>query len=87
MTTKATNNLSRITIDLSKEAHKKLKTQAAIQGRSMRELILEAIELIDDCPYSHIPNAETLKSMEDTEKGIGLIQGKEADEISKKLGL
>jgi hypothetical protein len=36
--------LSRITIDLSPEDHKRFKIFAAIEGKSMRELLLEAIQ-------------------------------------------
>ncbi len=42
MSTKTT--LSRMTIDLPKEDHKRLKAIAAILGKSMRELVLEAVE-------------------------------------------
>jgi type I restriction-modification system DNA methylase subunit len=41
---RAKNELSRITIDLRKEDHKRLKALAALEGKSMRELILESIE-------------------------------------------
>lgn len=46
------NNISRMTIDLSKEDHKKLKAVAAILGKSMREVVLEAVE-----KYLHDSNA------------------------------
>lgn len=35
---------SRITLDISQEYHKKLKMLAAILGKSMREIIIDAIE-------------------------------------------
>lgn len=38
------NALSRITIDISREAHKRLKAMAALYGKTMREMIIEAIE-------------------------------------------
>lgn len=37
-------NLSRITIDIPEEDHKKFKALAAIRGKSMRELVVEAIK-------------------------------------------
>lgn len=37
-------NLSRITIDIPEEDHKKFKAFAAIQGKSMKELVVEAIK-------------------------------------------
>lgn len=42
MSTKS--ELSRITIDIPKEDHKRLKALAALEGKSMRELIIESIE-------------------------------------------
>ena len=38
-------NLSRITIDIPHEQHKKLKSIAALEGKSMREVIIESIEI------------------------------------------
>jgi hypothetical protein len=37
-------NLSRITIDIPEEEHKKFKALAAIKGKSMRELVVESIK-------------------------------------------
>lgn len=43
-------SLSRITIDISEEDHKKFKAFAAIKGKSMKELVVEAIKkhLVED---------------------------------------
>jgi metal-responsive CopG/Arc/MetJ family transcriptional regulator len=38
------NNLVRITVDLPTDLQKKIKMIAALQGKSMREVIIEAIE-------------------------------------------
>ena len=38
------NDLARITVDLPLNLQKKLKTIAALQGKSMREVIIDAIE-------------------------------------------
>lgn len=82
------NEVSRITIDLPKEQHKKLKSRAAMLGKSMREMVVEAIEAMDACASSnHRPNKKTIKAIKDTEKSIGLIKGKEAEKFAKKLGL
>ena len=37
-------SLSRITIDIPEEDHKRFKAIAAIQGKSMREIVVEAIQ-------------------------------------------
>lgn len=36
--------LSRITIDIPEEAHKQFKILAAVQGKTMREIILQSIQ-------------------------------------------
>jgi len=38
--------LSRITIDIPKESHKKLKTLAAISGKIMREMVIYRKKLV-----------------------------------------
>ena len=38
------NNLSRMTIDISKEEHRQLKAIAAMLGKSMRELVIESLK-------------------------------------------
>ncbi len=82
------SDLSRITIDIPKEAHRRLKSRAALLGKSMREVILEALELTEECLYSeHIPNKKTLKAIKDAEDGKGLVKGKKAEAFSKKFGL
>lgn len=73
--------LSRITIDLPKEEHKRLKRLAIDLDKSMKELVLEAIRSLEYCPKSHIPNQETLEAIKEIEKGENLIKGKEAEKI------
>jgi len=79
------NELSRITIDIPKTDHKRLKTMAGILGTSMRELIIEAIE--KHIYSKNIPNKKTLKAIHDIEKGKGLMGAKNADDLFKKLGI
>jgi metal-responsive CopG/Arc/MetJ family transcriptional regulator len=40
----SSKNLSRITIDIPETDHKKFKALAALKGKSMRELVVEAIK-------------------------------------------
>lgn len=37
-------SLSRITIDIPEEDHRQFKIMAAIQGKSMREIVVDAIK-------------------------------------------
>jgi len=79
--------LSRITIDIPKIDHQRLKAMAALRGKSMREIILEAIESIEECALSsHLPNKKTIKAIKDADSEKNLIKGKEALKASKKLG-
>ena len=80
--------LSRITIDLPKTTHRKLKASAAILGKSMKEIVIEALESMDECLLSkHYPNKTTMQAIADANKRKGLIKGKKAEAIAKKLGL
>ena len=79
--------LSRIIIELPKEQHRKLKSRAAILGKSMREVILEALKATDVCLHSdHFPNKETQKSLKNIEEGKNLTEI-DLSELSKKLGM
>lgn len=78
-------SLSRITIDIPRESHKKLKAMAAVLGKSMRAIVIESI---NDCLYStNSPNKKTLKSIENVEKRKGLVKAKNAKDLFKKLGI
>jgi len=77
--------LSRITIDIPKESHKKLKTLAAIQGKSMREMVIESIE--KNLLNPKMPNKTTLKAIKNVEEKKGLIKAKNTKDLFKKLGI
>lgn len=85
MATKNTS-LSRITIDIPKADHKRLKTLAAMMGTTMRELIVQSIEDRLCCADSQI-NKETVKAIENIEKGKGLTKYKNSQDLFKKLGI
>lgn len=80
----------RFTIDLPKEKHKRLKTMAALSGKSMRDIIVEALDVFYK-EYSPIaynePNAETKKVLDEIKRGEGLIKCENLDELFKKLGI
>jgi len=51
-------------------------------------LLLVQIELKKELPFRvNIPNAETRKVLEETDKGIGLIKCKDADDFFGQLGI
>ncbi len=79
------SNLSRMTIDLPNEDHKRLKALAAVLGKSMREIVAEWIH--GNLYSENTPNAETLKAIESVEKGKGLIQADDVADLFRKLGI
>lgn len=61
--------LSRISLDIPKLKHKRLKKMAAELGISMKQIILSALESIDECLYSsHVPNEETIKAIKEAKE-------------------
>lgn len=51
-------------------------------------LLLVQIKLKKELPFRvNIPNAETRKVLEETDKGIGLIECKDADDLFGQLGI
>lgn len=57
------------------------------RGRSIRYIKVDMQDEIECTQSDHMPNKETKKVIEDTIKGKGLIRGKKAKAITKKLGL
>lgn len=85
------NEITRLSLDLPTKAHKELKTLAALTGKSIRDLFIEAIPWIketNECHLSkHIPNKETIKAIKDVEAGVGLTEYKSVDALFKKFGI
>lgn len=79
------NNLARITIDLPKTDHTRLKAMAAVLGKSMREMVIEAIE--EHLHKVNFPNNETLKAINNVEQGKNLVRAENADDLFAKLGI
>jgi hypothetical protein len=80
--------ISRITLDVPKALHKKLKTQAALQGKSMRGIILDALKLTEACRLSdHVPNKITRKAIKDAQNERNLTRAKNIQDLVKKLDI
>ncbi len=78
-------NTTRLSVEISKNEHKKLKVLADVNGLTLKEFILAVLEPI--LYPKKKPNKATLKAIEDTEKGIGLKTYKNIDEMWETLGL
>ncbi len=79
------SHISRMTIDMPEEDHKRLKTLAAILGKSMREIVVEWIHR--QLYSSNTPNAETLEAIKQIEQGKNLVESNNAKDLFKKLGI
>lgn len=74
---------ARLTIDLSKAEHKRLKTAASLMGTTMKDLVLISVD-----EFLHRkPNKVTLKAMKQSESGKGLKRFKNLDELFDDLGI
>ncbi|MDR3550311.1 MAG: hypothetical protein P4L31_02775 [Candidatus Babeliales bacterium] len=87
------NEVSRITVDISAASHKKLKSLAALEGKSMRAIINELIDKqlssqnkTKECPYSHKPNKKTLNALKNVNEGKNLVRVKDVKKFLKTLG-
>ena len=77
-------DLSRLTIDISKKTHTRLKAMAALQGQSMREYVSD---LIKKALYNKVPNEETRKAIANVEKGKDVVKAKDARDLFDKLDI
>lgn len=81
---------ARLTIDCSSEQKKKIKMIAASQEMSITDFMLKLFEeKYTWCPLglSHIPNDETISSIEASEKGEGLKGFESMNDLFKDLGI
>lgn len=81
---------ARLTIDCSSEQKKKIKLLATAKGMTITGFILQLVEeKYTWCPLglSHLPNAETIASMEASEKGEGVQSFNSVDDLFKDLGI
>ncbi len=70
-------NRSRLTADLPKEYHLKIKSIALLTGKTIREVLMDAIDAIDvECITStHLPNKETRKVLDEIKEGKNIVRG------------
>lgn len=52
-----------------------------------QQLSLPSKEKEEECPYSHEPNAETIKAIKDARARKNVKEAKSLDDLFKKLGL
>lgn len=87
------NDITRMTVELPTDLHRKAKSLAALHGKSIRELIISGLDRQleemgqSECPYKNcgIPNAETRKVLDEVMRGECLIKCNSLDEFFKKV--
>lgn len=82
--------VSRITLDVPKNIHKKFKALAASKGMSMREMLVHYIDKQlelqnEECPYNHTPSKKTIKAIKDARNKKNLIECKDLEDLRKNL--
>ena len=77
------NPMSRITVDIPKEDYKRLKALAAALGKTMQQLVSEAIRNFIE--NAEVPHEETLKVLKDAEKRKKRVKVLTAEEILKLI--
>jgi hypothetical protein len=81
---------ARLTIDCTTEQKKKIKLLAASNDMTITDFMLRLVEdKYTWCPLgiSHIPNEETIVSMEASERGEGIKKFQSMDALFKDLGI
>lgn len=87
------HEITRMTVELPKDLHRKAKALAALHGKSIKELIISGLnrqieEISQDQPKSrkkNAPNSETRKVLDEIIRGEGLIQCDSLDEFFKRV--
>ncbi len=74
---------ARLTIDLSRTEHKRLKMAASMMGTTMKNLVLFSVDQF----LHRKPNKVTKKAMRQSETGKGLKRFNSLDELFEDLGI
>ncbi len=78
-------NTTRLSVEIPKKDHRKLKILADANGLTLKEFVLSALEPI--LYPNKKPNKTTQKAIEDTESGIGLTTYENIEQMWDVLGL
>lgn len=85
---KAHQDKVRLAIECSSEERKYIKMFAAHEEMTINEFVLSCVwQKTHYCPYSHIPNEETAKALDNSEQSKGRRSHVSVDEMFKFLGI
>ncbi len=82
----------RLTLEIPKKYHRKLKSFAAMHGKTIKEVVVDSTgyimaqeEKAQKCDRCHEPNEETIRVLEEARQGKGLVKAKDIKDLFKKL--
>lgn len=75
----------RMSIDVSEELHRRLKTYCAAKSETIREYVVCAIT--EKLKKEKVLKADVIKTLEDSDKGIGLKYYDSLEDMYKALGI
>lgn len=82
------NETTRLTIDIPKNVHKRLKTVSAVSGKSMKQILIDSFNAMNICLESeHIPNKVTEKAIKRSKEKKNLVKAEDMKDLFKKLGI
>jgi uncharacterized protein (DUF1778 family) len=73
--------MSRISVELTADQHQKIKVFASLQGKSIKDVVLESLFGNLDRNF----NKETIAAIKEVRSGKGLNSYKNVDELFSKL--
>lgn len=78
----------RLAIECTAEERKYIKMIAAHEDKTINEFVLDCVrEKIQGCSHSHIPNEQTAKTLDRSDRGEGLRAHNSLEDMYKFLGL
>ncbi len=82
----ASSRKVRLAIECTPLERRRMKMWAASEDKTLNEFVLESVRMrLKKCPRSHTPNAETIKALEDVEKGENLVEFESVEDFFKSL--
>ena len=79
------NKMFRMTIDMPREDHTRLKAISALKGITMRELILSSVR--EKIQHATDGKEATIEAIKNAKEGKNLVECVDARDLFKKLGI
>ncbi|SCA62740.1 hypothetical protein SCG7109_AD_00090 [Chlamydiales bacterium SCGC AG-110-M15] len=76
-------DMQRLSINIPRKEHMRLKALSALRGISIKELVLSCLE--ENLYAKNKPNAETLDVFKKTDKGQGIVHCQDIDDFLDRL--